>query len=80
MHEITDHCAYLFCLNSVTFWFSCKDDYYVNEEKHILNYQVIFTVLQVVWPTLFTVALSLPCHFSCSFIKPKWINEVFVMK
>lgn len=33
MHEIANHCAYLFCLNSLTFWFSCKDDYYVNEEK-----------------------------------------------
>lgn len=36
MHEITKHCAYLFCLNSLTFWFSCKDDYYINGKMYYL--------------------------------------------
>lgn len=36
MHEITNHCAYLFCLNSLTFFLLCK------WEK-----KVVCTVLQV---------------------------------
>lgn len=90
MHEITNHCAYLFCLNSLTFQFSCKDDYDVNQKKTVhfycntggLAYSVHSCITVVVlsrcadlYPLL--NSLSLPYHLSYSFIS-QWMDTLVI--
>lgn len=65
----------LFCLKSfLSFFFLCKDDLSVSVRGFG---QVVSTGS---WAcTHVAVALSQPYHFSCSFVRLQWLNEVLVM-
>lgn len=86
MHEITKHCAYLFCLNSYTFEFSCKEDYYVNEEKYISNVELVFYRwsgphhLRLHYCCVFGVYRSLSIVTKIAFLitQISWIKKEFI--